>query len=255
MQSLLIMVAMFKPFLIAVQFLTRIPITFKKPPTEQQIGYSLTYYPLVGLLLGMMLIGLCSLFSLWTTAWINAALVLTVWILLTGGLHLDGLADSVDAWVGGMGDRDRTLVIMKDSNCGPMGVIAIVLVILLKFVALATLFAAQQWFAVAIAIALARTSLVLLFLTTPYVRNSGLGSYLAAYHSRHGCIVAISMAILLITFFIKNGLILIVIAILTFLLCRRLMISRIGGTTGDTAGALVEVFETMVLLVAALLQA
>lgn len=246
------MVAMFKPFLIAIQFLTRIPVTFRNLPTEQQIGHSLTYYPLVGLLLGMMLASLYSIVSLWTTAWINAALVLTTWILLTGGLHLDGLADSVDAWVGGMGDRDKTLAIMKDPNCGPMGVIAIVLVILLKFVTLATLFSAYQWLALVVAIVLARTSLVSLLLTTPYVRSRGLGSCLAAYHSRHWCILVVSVTILVITFFIKNGLVSIAIAILAFLLCRQLMINRIGGTTGDTAGALVEVSETMVLLAATL---
>jgi len=58
---------------------------------------------------------------------------------------MDGLADSADAWIGGMGDRNRTLAIMKDPNCGPAGVIVIVLIILLKFVALYTLVITNEW--------------------------------------------------------------------------------------------------------------
>lgn len=49
---------------------------------------------------------------------LHAALLLTVWVLLSGGLHLDGLADSADAWLGGFGDRERTLTIMKDRAAG-----------------------------------------------------------------------------------------------------------------------------------------
>lgn len=189
-------------------------------------------------------------FSLFATAWVNAAIVLTAWILLTGGLHLDGLSDSADAWVGGMSDRTRTLAIMKDPNCGPMGVIAIVLIILLKFVALYTLIQALQSVALLASIVLARTSLVLLFLTTPYVRNIGLGSCLAANHSSRWCILIISAVCFLITFFVENGFFYIVSAVMVFLLLRQAMMNRIGGTTGDTAGGLVEVVETIVLIIA-----
>jgi len=241
---------MFKPFWVALQFLTCLPVTLQKQPTDQQIGYSLTYYPLVGLLLGLILISLCSFFSLFATAWINAAIVLTAWILLTGGLHLDGFADSADAWVGGMGDRAKTLAIMKDPNCGPMGVIAIVLIILLKFIALYTLIQALQSVALLVSIVLARTSLVLLFLTTPYVRNVGLGSCLAANHSSRWCILIISAVCFLITVFVENGFFYIVSTVMVFLLLRQAMMNRIGGTTGDTAGGLVEVVETVVLIIA-----
>ncbi|MFH4181104.1 adenosylcobinamide-GDP ribazoletransferase, partial [Acinetobacter baumannii] len=57
----------------------------------------------------------------------------TLWIWLTGGLHLDGLADTADAWVGGFGDKQRTLQIMKDPSCGPIGVLSLVIICLLKF--------------------------------------------------------------------------------------------------------------------------
>jgi adenosylcobinamide-GDP ribazoletransferase len=102
-----------RPFLVALQFLTRLPVHMPEPPDEREIGQSLLYYPLVGLLLGLMLAALA-----WAmrdgSSMLHAALLLAMWVLMTGGLHLDGLADSADAWVGGQGSRERTLAIMKD---------------------------------------------------------------------------------------------------------------------------------------------
>ena len=168
---------------------------------------------------------------------------------MTGGLHLDGLSDSADAWIGGMGDRAKTLMIMKDPNCGPAGVVAIVLIMLLKFVTLYTLISANEWIALLLATILARTLLPLLFLTTPYVRNNGLGASLAAHQPRR-----LSIFIIVTTFVLMFLLtdiryfLLSLTAIITFLFLRHLMLHRIDGTTGDTAGALVEIAETIALL-------
>jgi adenosylcobinamide-GDP ribazoletransferase len=164
---------------------------------------------------------------------------------------LDGLADSADAWIGGLGNREKTLAIMKDPNCGPAGVAAIVLIILLKFVSLHSLNIAGEWIAIVLAAVLARTLLPLLFLTTPYVRNSGLGSTLTAFQPRHGSILVIVITAALI-FLLTDDRYLwpVLTAAGVFLLLRNLMLRRIGGTTGDTAGALVEITEAAVLLVA-----
>jgi adenosylcobinamide-GDP ribazoletransferase len=240
---------MIKPFLIAVQFLTRLPVRLTTQPSEKDLGYSLLFYPFVGLIIGSLLIGLGWLLSS-TPPLVTAALLVTSWILLTGGLHLDGLADSADAWIGGMGDRIKTLTIMKDPNCGPAGVVAIVLIILLKFVALYTLVINNEWITLLLAIILARTLLLLLFLTTPYVRFNGLGSSLAANQPRRWSIsilAAVSFYMFLLTDI--RYLLLVLTAIITFLFLRNLMFQRIGGTTGDTAGALVEIIEATVLLV------
>lgn len=240
---------MIRPFLIAVQFLTRLPVRLTTQPSEKDLGYSLLFYPLVGLIIGSILIGLGWLLNS-IPPLVTAALLVTTWILLTGGLHLDGLADSADAWIGGMGDRIKTLAIMKDPNCGPAGVMAIVLIILLKFVALYTLVIANEWITLLLAIILARTLLPLLFLTTPYVRDNGLGSSLAANQPRRWSIFIIA-AVFLLMFLLSDirYLLLALTAIITFLLLHSLMFHRIGGTTGDTAGALVEITETTVLLV------
>ncbi|SDY52059.1 adenosylcobinamide-GDP ribazoletransferase [Nitrosomonas sp. Nm33] len=244
---------MIKPFLVAVQFLTRLPVPLSTPPAEKTVGYSLLFYPLVGLMIGTLLIGLGWLLRD-APPLVVAALLLTGWIALTGGLHLDGVADSADAWVGGMGDTEKTLAIMKDPNCGPMGVIAILLVLLLKFVTLHSLFIAQNWIALLYASILARTLIPFLFLTTPYVRRHGLGAPIAAHQPRKLSIFVVTVTpflLLLITGFHYFWLIL--TSILVFLVLRLMMMQRIHGTTGDTAGALIEIAETSVLLAAVLL--
>lgn len=240
---------MIRPFLIAMQFLTRLPVQLTTQPSEKDLGYSLLFYPLVGLIIGSILIGLGWLLN-GTPPLVITALLITSWILLTGGLHLDGLADSADAWIGGMGDRLKTLAIMKDPSCGPAGVVAIVVIILLKFVALHTTIIAGEWITLLFAITLARTLLPLLFLTTPYVRSNGLGSSLSSNQPRLLSILII-VVVFMLMFLIADMryLLLALTALITFFFLRNFMIQRIGGTTGDTAGALVEITETTVLLV------
>lgn len=126
------------PLLIALQFLTSLPIRLPAMPEPEQQGRSLLYYPLVGLLLGALLC-LAAFVLDGAPALLQAALLLTLWVALTGALHLDGLADSADAWLGGFGDRERTLQIMKDPRSGPVAVVVLVLLLLLKFSALLAL--------------------------------------------------------------------------------------------------------------------
>lgn len=239
-------------FLIALQFLTRLPISLPGMPAPAAVGRSLLSYPLVGLLLGAVLL---------TAQWVlqgqapalQAALLLILWVGLTGGLHLDGLADSADAWAGGFGDRERTLTIMQDPRSGPIAVVVLVLLLLLKFAALLTLLQAGQPLALLLAPWIARGLLPLLFFSTPYVRPGGLGALLAAHLPRaelpwwlagHG--------LLLVLLSSWPGLLALLAALLLFAGLRRLMCQRLGGTTGDTAGALVELAEAVVLLLLAL---
>lgn len=236
-----------EPFLIALQFLTHLPVRLPATPDERNIGNSLLYYPLVGVIIGALLVALLVALAD-APAGLRAALVLAAWVLATGALHLDGLADSADAWAGGLGDREKTLAIMKDPYCGPAAVVTLVLVLLLKFAALHSL-DADDWIAFALVPMAARAAVPLLFLTTPYVRANGLGSALAAHLPRTAStvvIVATGMVILLIAG--TSGVWLLAAGIGAFLLLRALMIRRIGGTTGDTAGALVELTEMVALL-------
>lgn len=236
----------FKPLLLALQFLTRIPVPQQRDITPRDSGRSMLFYPLVGALLGVMLFGVEQLLQ-GSAPLLRAVVLVALWVALTGALHLDGLADMADAWIGGHGDRVRTLAIMKDPYCGPMGVTALLLVLLLKVAALEQLAGAGSYTLI-VAPLLGRTLLLLLFLTTPYVRAGGLGETLSKQLPRSAgwLIVVLLLPAIMLVPGIGWGMLLAVLAL--FLLFRMALMARLGGTTGDTAGALLEVCETTVLL-------
>ncbi|CDF95037.1 MULTISPECIES: adenosylcobinamide-GDP ribazoletransferase [unclassified Pseudomonas] len=241
------------PFWIALQFLSSLPVRLPGMPEPGQLGRSLLFYPLVGVLFGALL-WVFSTLLLGTPLLLQGALLLTAWVLLSGGLHLDGLADSADAWLGGFGDRERTLLIMKDPRSGPIAVITLVLVLLLKFAALLALLEQGQALVLLIVPVLGRAALLGLFLTTPYVRAGGLGQALADHLPRLagwqvlsvcalGCVLVAGWA----------GVSALIIATVVFIGLRQMMLRRLGGCTGDTAGALLELLEMAVLVGIALI--
>ncbi len=232
--------------LVAIGFLTRIPVPHAVFGDADARVRSLPWYPLVGVLIGALLYLLAWAIHGWPPL-LSAAVILAAWVALTGALHLDGLADSADAWVGGIGDRARTLAIMKDPNCGPMGVVALALTLLLKFAALAS---APAWPGLLLAPLLARAALVAAFLFVPYVRAGGLGEGLA------GSSRAIDLVVLMLVAAGsacagRRGIASLLVAIALFALWRRACLRRLGGMTGDTCGALAELTEAAVLLAAA----
>lgn len=248
LNSMLIM-----PFLIALQFLTTIPVRLPTIPSAQQNAWSILFYPVIGTMIGGILYAMAFYLSDLPLVLLSS-LILVVWIWLTGGLHLDGLADSADAWVGGFGDRERTLAIMKDPACGPIGVISIVVLCMLKWSSLYVLLQQQQyWFLIFVPM-LGRLSPLFLFLTTPYVRNNGLGTQMMQYLPKKLCLLVFIVSLL---FFIWIGQTLAGLLILIFLLAlcylRHKMCQRLGGMTGDTIGASVELIEMLMLLNAVLM--
>lgn len=236
------------PFWIALQFLSSLPIRLPGMPEPRDLGRSLLFYPLVGLLFGATL-WVFNWLLLGTPALLHAALLLSVWVLLSGGLHLDGLADSADAWLGGFGDRERTLTIMKDPRSGPIAVVTLVLVLLLKFTALLALIEQSHSLALIIVPLIGRSALLGLFLTTSYVRAGGLGQALADHLPRSAGkqVLAVSaLACVLIAGL--SGVLAVLLAALGFAWLRQVMLRRLGGTTGDTAGAMLELLEVAVLV-------
>lgn len=238
------------PLLIALQFLTRLPVNLPHVPDARESGQSLLFYPLVGLLTGLLLLPV-ALLAAGAGTLLQAALVLTLWVWLTGGLHLDGLADTADAWAGGHRDPVRTLAIMKDPACGPAGVVTLVLVLLLKFVALVSLLQAGAWQALLLAPWLGRWMLPALLATTPYVRPGGLGALLVQQIPASWPVVLVLHGLVMLL--VAPGIWLPMLVVMLFALgWRRALCRRIGGTTGDTAGALLEMVECLLLVAAAL---
>jgi len=236
------------PLLIALQFLTRLPILLPGMPAPAQLGRSLLWYPLVGALLGALLLVLHGLLGE-APGPLHAALLLAAWVGLSGALHLDGLADSADAWIGGLGDRERTLAIMKDPRSGPVAVVVLVVVLLLKFAALLALLEHGAGAALLLAPLLGRSVLLALFLSTPYVRPGGLGQALAEHLPRGPARrVLLGVALACPLLFGGAGVLALLLAAGFFLYLRRCLLARLGGTTGDTAGALLELVECGVLV-------
>lgn len=256
-------------FWYAIAFLTRIPaVNLSKALKENNNNISqnsLYFYPLVGMIIGFVL-SMVYLVCAWQVgqadgAYISgfdssnlliAALILTVWCLITGGLHLDGLADAADAWVGGYGDKQRTLDIMKDPTVGPMGAMLVVLILLIKFAALVVLVDKFNDFLLLGALIaipmLARFSILPLFYATDYVREQGLGSDLKQSISMPMLLLLTAICAILSVIFLQQKTMLVLILFVAILLwARNMMIQRIGGTTGDTAGALIEVQEALLL--------
>lgn len=232
-------------FALALQFLTRLPLNRHIPITKQHIGQSVLFYPLVGLLIGSILL-LSTLLPLQATP-LKSAILLTIWVLLTGGLHLDGLADCSDAWAGGLANKERSLAIMKDPAAGPIAVIILVLLLLLKWTAIQSLLEQKVLFIpLLLAPFLGRLSILILMLSTPYIRFNGLGSlmqqHLPVFPAK--LIVFLSIALLLYYHYF-----LLIFTVLTAIaLLRYLSLQRLGGITGDVYGAAVEIVETISLI-------
>ena len=250
--------------ILAFQFLTRIPVyrvftIANTAPTEQVAGKALLYYPLVGSVIGGCLLvwpWLVQYCGLGMSAELQAGLLLVLWVWLTGALHLDGLADSADAWLGGFGDKQRTLDLMKDPTCGPAAVVVLVLVLLVKWLALTEVLAGLAgtndnliYMALLSVPVMARCQAMVLVVHTPYVRGQGLGTQLKNQAQSLWVWLQLLLLGLLSAYLLGQVFVALVSTLVVgYWLMRRLMLQRIDGWTGDTAGASIEVTELMLLL-------
>lgn len=229
-------------FLCALQFLTLIPVRLSGMPDARTQARALLYYPLVGLLLGGLLAGL-ALLAQGLPVGVQATLVLVLWCALTGGLHLDGLADSADGWMGGLGDRERTLRIMKDPQIGATGALVLMLQLLLKWSLLQALLTEQLVWPLLLAPLVGRSAAQWLLLTTPYARPQGIAQGLQQAPRKPVWLTAAVLAWILL----GSHPAFLLLPLLLFWGLRRLMLARLQGYTGDTAGALIELAEAAVL--------
>lgn len=244
---------MFAPLLIAIQFLTIIPVRVNYTDYEQQFLRSVLYYPVVGLIIGI-LISLAAVLLKFPTPLLNAAVILALWVIITGGLHLDGLADCADAWVGGLGNKQRTLEIMKDSRSGAMAIIAVCLLLLIKFAAITTLLQTNHLSCLLIIPIIARLSVLLLYQTSPYINTHGIGAKTASnYPKLKSSLIIISSLVLIFSYLAYfSSLLLAFFTLISFIILvyylRKIYLRRLAGITGDTLGASIEIIEMCLLL-------
>ena len=243
---------MFTPFWLALQLLTRIPVPPQPYPTPQDWGRSVVTYPLVGFLIGLVLVLLHWLLAD-TDPGVQAALLLVVWTLITGGIHLKGLANSADAWSEGHADRQRTLEILRVPRGGPVAMLVLVITLIMKFAALSVLVAESALEIFLLAPVMGRAAMVAMLMTTPYVSLDAIGAERAAHMPRQGAMWTL-LAVVAGTLFLVSwgGILLLLLLLLGGYLIRRIMMQRIGGVTDDTLGAVCELAEAGVLVMVVL---
>jgi len=213
---------------------------------------ALPWFPLVGLLIGGV-VGVAFTGLWYYLHWAAGAAVLTVLIstLLTGGLHLDGFADTVDGWRGGR-TRERRLEIMKDSRIGAMGALALVLALLLQVVALTHLADAahRAMRLLPLAFILSRLVMALLAVSLPYARAEGGTAELFVKGARGWHFIAALLLAALLCGAIAGavGLVAVIATVLLTLALRRWMRKNFGGVTGDLLGCACVTVETVLLL-------
>jgi adenosylcobinamide-GDP ribazoletransferase len=238
---------------LAVTFLTLFPFARNMDRGPRNISNSRAFYPAVGLLMGLLLVGVEEGSSRLFSEPLTAAFLVAVMVIVTRGLHLDGLMDVCDGVFGGF-TPERRLEIMRDSRVGAFGVVGGVTVLLLKYAALVSLLTipgpGKEW-ALLLFPALSRWTMVVLLGAFPYVRSQGLGSPFHGAGIKIATTVAglsaLAAAILLGGF---AGLGLFFGVMVMAWLMGWAMAKSLGGLTGDTYGATNEIIETTVIIVA-----
>lgn len=235
-----------KSFWLAIQFMTRLPTPHYQSVEAEEVGRSINYFPFVGIVVGVALVATAQL-SHWVPFEITAAIVLAMWVWITGALHLDGVADTADGWLGGVGNHQRALEIMKDSRIGTGGGVALVIVLLLKWLALVYVIEAQLWFLLLITPLIGRVASISLMPITRYVSQQGIAEDMAEHLNSYVLLFWLSIAIVGVIWLEPLMLMFIVVV---WWWMRWIMIKITGGMTGDTAGAMTEAIEVAVLILA-----
>ncbi|MCM3268227.1 adenosylcobinamide-GDP ribazoletransferase [Paenibacillus elgii] len=262
----------------AFQFLTRLPVPVKLDYNDALFRRSVVFYPFVGLVLGLITAAAGLLLTSVLPPLPAAALLLGIWVLLTGALHLDGLMDTADGILSHR-SRERMLEIMKDSRVGAMGVIAAVLVLLLKWSLLTELLLAaatggrvKLWLLLLLVPLWSRWYMVVAIACWPYARQagSGMGGFfrgVGAGHAAGSGLVGLLLSLgvvaageafggLTLPFWHMVGIIGILLAVTVGagVLMSVSIHRKLGGLTGDTYGAMNELLEAALLLVLVLIK-
>ena len=265
---------MLKQVLLALQFLTIVPVRVKGEISENDMSRSAIFFPVAGALQGLFCILSAALLSRLFSADITGCLVLVILIITTGGFHLDGLADTFDALAlkasrDEEADRKKRLLVMKDSSTGAIGVVTIVVAILLKYMLIRNLFLYSS-----------STALYsLLFLIPVFskwimvpamhhgtsARKDGLGRIFIDAITRKDVVICSLIAVLfslVISELLQHtryaavtGLLFLYLFLVLYIFCLisvKFITKRFGGLTGDSFGAISEISEILFLMVASL---
>jgi adenosylcobinamide-GDP ribazoletransferase len=237
-------------FLLAWQFLTILPGGKKDVDiSPRDLGRSMSYYPLVGFLIGVILWGAYWLFSHVFPRTLCDGLVILLLAVVTGALHLDGLADTLDGMAAGKSVEER-LRIMRDHRVGTFGALGLILILGIKFLALNSLPEEIIGKTLLVALALSRWSMVQLTYRAPYARpEGGLGRVFKENVKKREMALAMAFSLVVAVFLLRFwGAVLWLAVGVSALGIQFLFQKKIGGVTGDILGAANETHEVLVLL-------
>jgi len=235
-------------FLAALGFLTVIPSPSRREVKAEDLARSTGYFPVVGLIIGLVLVGLYYLFSLFLPAAVVNVLLVGFLVLVSGALHLDGLADTCDG-IGGHKDVSARWQVMADSRAGAFGIVGICLELLIKYVSLNSLPENLIVAALIIMPVLGRWSMVYAISAYPYAKPSGLGFIFKQGAGWVGFVQAtvIAVAVVYILSSLAGLAVMAGVCIIVTLVALFLQ-GKLAGLTGDTYGAINEVAEISVLI-------
>ncbi len=237
--------------LAALQFLTALPI--KRSFTIGQVGRSTAFFPVVGIIIGLILVGLNYLLHLILPSSVVNALLVAAMAGISGGLHLDGLADTMDGMAGHR-TPDQRLEIMRDSRIGGFGALGIALFLILEYVSLNSLPPVWVPYTLVLASTVSRWAMVNSIFAYPYARPAGLGkAFKDAVNWQQVAMATVVTIILAMALFRVAGLVILIgiwgiVTLLAYYFKR-----QINGLTGDTYGAINEVTTVSVFLLVSMM--
>jgi len=237
-------------FLLNLRFLTRIPVPVEIEHDDRAFAAGSVFAPIIGLIIGLIAAGVYLVSAPLDRRGLSILLAMAAGIAVTGGLHLDGLADTFDGLFS-YRDRNRVLAIMKDSRMGTSGAIALFLVLMLKYLMLVSLSDVQLIPCLVASPVLSRMTIAWSAGLSPYARQdtTGITAGLIRYTGAVEIIIATTLALIISVLFLKLAAVpLIMIVIASALLMNLYVKFRIGGITGDIIGAVIELSETAFLL-------
>jgi adenosylcobinamide-GDP ribazoletransferase len=239
------------PLAAALQFLTVVPPLVRRPLAPEELGRSVGWFPLVGLLLGGLLAGLDWCLGRVFPSGVTAALLLAAWVLSTGALHLDGFLDSCDGLFGGH-TPDARMRIMRDERAGAFAVIGGILILLLKYAALSS--NPDRLAALLVAPVVGRWGMALALIAFPYPRPEGLGRSMKDHAGAAQLVLASAVAAATVAAVARlvpgawRAALALPLGGLIVWAGGAFVMRRLPGLTGDVYGALCTLIEVAVLL-------
>jgi len=241
-----------KSFVLMIQFLTRIPISIELQVERKDFENGTVYFPVVGALIGLMLLGIYKVLFGIVSPFLLALIIVIAEVLITGGLHLDGLSDTFDGIYSNR-DKERILEIMKDSRLGANGALALFFFMLLKLGLIMELDSSIAMTVIFLMPVFARMNIVLACRYSKYAREDGMGNFFIGKVSNVKLVLT-GLFTLIMTLGNLNSMILLITSVLFAFYYMDHVRKIIDGMTGDTLGALCELSEIWILLIAVIIQ-